>query len=78
VLNFFRWILNILKYHGEKLKTMKNRSIFLNLNKQISKHFKGLNNIIQENLYTIKFINDTNALKNDLSDDLSAMSTRID
>jgi hypothetical protein len=52
------WILNLIKFHGANLKNRKNMNILLNLNKSISKHFKGLMNILEENKYTINFINE--------------------
>jgi len=72
--------MNILKFHGENLKSLKNKNIFLNLNKSISRHHKGLTNILQENLYTIKFINETNKLKEDgyAFNDQYSVSTKAD
>ena len=70
--------MNVLKYHGENLKNMKNKNIFLNLNKSISRHHKGISNILQENLYTIKFINETNKLKGSYIDDQFSLSTRAE
>ena len=73
-----RWVMNVLRFHGENLKNLKNKNIFLNLNKSISKHFKGLSNILQENLYTIKFINETNKLKDTFMVDDLSISTKTD
>jgi hypothetical protein len=50
------WVLNLIKFHGMNLKNKKNKNIFLNLNKSINKHFKGMMNLLEENKYTIDYI----------------------
>jgi hypothetical protein len=42
----------MLKYHGEKV----NKNIFLNLHKSLSKSVKGLTNIVEENMFTMRYI----------------------
>ena len=39
---------------------MKNKSIFLNLHKSLSKSMKSLIGMVEENLYGIKYITETN------------------
>ena len=51
--------MNILKFHGDNLKNMKNKSIFLNLHKSLSKSMKRLIGMVEENLYGIKYITET-------------------
>ena len=52
------WVLNLIKFHGANLKNKKNKNIFLNLNKSINKHYLGLMNLLEENKFTINFINE--------------------
>jgi hypothetical protein len=52
-------VLNILKFHGDNLKNLKNKSIFLNLHKSLSKSMKSLLSMVEENLYGIKFISES-------------------
>jgi periodic tryptophan protein 2 len=49
------WIFNVLKYHGDSLKRV-NKNVFLNLHKSINKSLKALNNLVEENIYNIKYI----------------------
>ena len=51
--------MNILKLHGDNLKNLKNKSIFLNLYKSLNKSMKSLVNLVEENLFNIKYITET-------------------
>ena len=51
-----KWIFNIIKVHGGQLKNVKNKSVFLNLHKSLNKVFNGLENIVNDNIYSIKFL----------------------
>jgi len=55
----FSWILNILKFHGDNLKNLKNKSIFLNLHKSLNKSMRSLVNLVEENLFSIKYITES-------------------
>ena len=48
-----------MKFHGENLKNLKNKSIFLNLHKTLNKSMKGLVNLVEENLFGIKYITES-------------------
>ena len=52
------WIFEILKSHGESLKNLKNKSVFLNLHKSLNKVFVGLEGIVKDNIYTTKFLSE--------------------
>ena len=52
------WIFEILKAHGESLKNLKNKSVFLNLHKSLNKVFVGLEGIVKDNIYTTKFLSE--------------------
>jgi periodic tryptophan protein 2 len=64
------WVFNIIKFNGENLKRVKNRNLFLNLNKSLQRSMKGLTNLVEENIFNIKYItenesnNDTNSVMN--------------
>ncbi len=51
-----KWIFNIIKVHGRQLKNVKNKSVFLNLHKSLNKVFNGLENIVNDNIYSIKYL----------------------
>ena len=51
-----KWIFNIIKVHGGQLKNVKNKSVFLNLHKSLNKVFNGLENIVNDNIYSIKYL----------------------
>ena len=51
-----KWIFNIIKAHGNQLKNVKNKSVFLNLHKSLNKVFSGLENIVNDNIYSIKYL----------------------
>ena len=50
----FKWIFFIVKFHGEKIKGKK--EIFLNVQKTFNKIFKGIENVVKDNIYTTKFL----------------------
>ena len=56
---YITWIFYILKFNGENLKRLKNKNLFLNLNKSVSKTMRGIDNILQENIFTMKFITES-------------------
>lgn len=53
------WILNILKSQGDNLKNLKNKTNLLNLNKSLNRSFKGLSNLLEENIFSIKYITES-------------------
>ena len=58
---YLMWIFYILKFNGDNLKKLKNRNLFLNLNKSLAKTMKGIDNVVQENIFTMKFITESRA-----------------
>ena len=50
------WIHLLLKKNCRQLKNSKNKAVFLNLHKSLMKVFKGLENIVEDNIYTIKYL----------------------
>ena len=50
------WIHLILKKNSRQLKNSKNKAVFLNLHKSLMKVFKGIENIVEDNIYTIKYL----------------------
>lgn len=50
------WVFEILKVHGENLKNVKNKSVFLNLHKSLNKMFVGMENLVNDNIYKTKYI----------------------
>ena len=50
------WVFEILKVHGENLKNVKNKSVFLNLQKSINKMFVGMENLVNDNIYKTKYL----------------------
>ena len=56
---YLMWIFYVLKFNGDNLKMLKNKNLFLNLNKSITKGMKGLNSIVQENIFSIKYITES-------------------
>ena len=63
---YMMWIFYILKFNGDNLKKLKNKNLFLNLNKSLAKTMRGIDNIVQENIFTMKFITENRA---ELSED---------
>jgi periodic tryptophan protein 2 len=53
---YMMWIFYILKFNGDNLKKLKNKNLFLNLNKSLAKTMRGIDNLLQENIFTMKFI----------------------
>jgi periodic tryptophan protein 2 len=49
------WVFNLLKYHGQSLKKV-NKNVFLNLHKSINKTMKSMNNMVEENIFNIRYI----------------------
>ena len=50
------WIQLLLKKNCRQLKNSKNKALFLNLHKSLMKMFKGIENIVEDNIYTIKYL----------------------
>ena len=50
------WIHLLLKKNSRQLKNSKNKAVFLNLHKSLMKVFKGIENIVEDNIYTIKYL----------------------
>ena len=50
------WINLILKKFCRQLKNSKNKAVFLNLHRALTKMFKGIENIVEDNIYTIKYL----------------------
>ena len=50
------WIHLLLKKNCRQLKNSKNKAVFLNLHKSLMKIFKGIENIVEDNIYTIKYL----------------------
>ena len=50
------WIHLLLKKNCRQLKNSKNKAVFLNLHKSLMKVFKGIENIVEDNIYTIKYL----------------------
>ena len=50
------WINLILKKHAKQLQINKNKGVFLNLYKSLNKVFKGIQDIVEDNIYTIKYL----------------------
>ena len=50
------WIHLLLKKNCKQLKNSKNKAVFINLHKSLMKIFKGIENIVEDNIYTIKYL----------------------
>ena len=50
------WIHLLLKKNCRQLKNSKNKAVFLNLHKSLMKIFKGIENVVEDNIYTIKYL----------------------
>ena len=50
------WINLIMKKNCRQLKNSKNKAVFLNLHRALMKMFKGIENIVEDNIYTIKYL----------------------
>ena len=50
------WIHLLLKNNCKQLKNSKNKAVFINLHKSLMKIFKGIENIVEDNIYTIKYL----------------------
>lgn len=50
------WVFNILKNHKNEIKQNKDKNIFFTLNKAISKHYKNIIKLLEENLFTLDFL----------------------
>ena len=50
------WINLIMKKNCRQLKNSKNKAVFLNLHRSLMKIFKGIENIVEDNIYTIKYL----------------------
>ena len=50
------WINLIMKKFCRQLKNSKNKAVFLNLHRALTKMFKGIENIVEDNIYTIKYL----------------------
>ncbi len=45
-----------MKKNCRQLKNSKNKAVFLNLHRALMKMFKGIENIVEDNIYTIKYL----------------------
>ena len=68
------WINLLLKKNCRQLKNSKNKAVFLNLHRALMKMFKGIVNIVEDNIYTIKYLtefegNENNEEENDEKND---------
>ena len=45
-----------MKKNCRQLKNSKNKAVFLNLHRVLMKMFKGIENIVEDNIYTIKYL----------------------
>ena len=50
------WINLIMKKYCRQLKNSKNKAVFLNLHRALMKMFKGIENIVEDNIYTIRYL----------------------
>ena len=50
------WINLLLKKNCRQLKNNKNKAVFMNLHRALMKMFKGIVNIVEDNIYTIKYL----------------------
>ena len=50
------WINLLLKKNCRQLKNSKNKAVFLNLHRALNKMFRGIVNIVEDNIYTIKYL----------------------
>lgn len=50
------WVFNILRNHKNEIKHNKDKNVFFSLNKAISKHYKNIMKLLEENLFTIDFL----------------------
>lgn len=48
-----------MKFHGDNLKMLKNKNIFLNLQKSITNSSKALSNLVEQNIFNIKYITES-------------------
>jgi len=61
------WMHLLLKKNCRQLKNSKNKSVFLNLHKSLMKIFKGIENIVEDNIYTIKYLTEFEGNENEES-----------
>ena len=61
------WIHLLLKKNCRQLKNSKNKAVFLNLHKSLMKIFKGIENIVEDNIYTIKYLTEFEGNENEES-----------
>ena len=59
------WIHLLLKKNCRQLKNSKNKAVFLNLHKSLMKIFKGIENIVEDNIYTIKYLTEFEGNENE-------------
>jgi hypothetical protein len=52
-------VFNILKFHGDNLKMLQNKNIFLNLQKSITNSSKALSSLVEQNIFNIKYITES-------------------
>ena len=55
------WVFALMKNHKNELRNVskdKSKNIFFNLNKSITKHYKNLTNMLEENVYTLEYLID--------------------
>ena len=50
------WINLLMKKNCRQLRNNKNKAVFLNLHRALMKIFKGIENIVEDNIYTIKYL----------------------
>jgi len=50
------WINLLLKKNCRQLKNSKNKAVFMNLHRALMKMFKGIVNIVEDNIFTIKYL----------------------
>ena len=62
------WINLLLKKHCRQLKNSKNKAVFLNLHRALMKMFKGIVNIVEDNIYTIKYLTEFEGNENNEED----------
>ena len=61
------WMHLLLKKNCRQLKNSKNKAVFLNLHKSLMKIFKGIENIVEDNIYTIKYLTEFEGNENEES-----------
>ena len=50
------WINLLMKKNCRQLRNNKNKAVFLNLHRALMKIYKGIENIVEDNIYTIKYL----------------------